>query len=198
MPTEATLVARVKSALNDPSGQRFPVSTSISTELKAEARALFASPRVPSDMILGLCEEADISPDTEGKFTPPESYLRICTGYLGGHRIDTVIVSGKLPKPMTAQEIATISHPSFYIEGPYAYVLPPGAFSEVTGTILFVPEDFDLATIPPSFEDAIVYGAASRLAYNAGERMLGEILESRAATHLMRVIGGDLPVKEKK
>jgi len=198
MPTEASLITRIKSALNDPAGQRFPVSATISEELKAEARALFASPRVPSDMVLGLCSEAELTVDAEGKFTPPASYLRICTGYLSGHRIDAVIMAGKLPKPMTAQEIATISHPSFYIEGPNAYVLPPGAFEGVTGTILYVPEEFNLGAIPPAFEDAIVYGAASRLAYNAGEGRLGEILEARAAYHLARVIGGEAPKKEKK
>lgn len=197
MPTESTLVARVRRSLNDSSGERFSDADAITDELKAEARSLFSAPDVKSDMLLGVCLTANLVVDSEGKFTPPENYLRICTGYIQGNRIDRVIDAGGLPRPMTAQEISTISHPAFYIEGEDSYVLPPGAFEGVMGTIKYVPEDFDLGSAPPSFEDALVYGAASRLAYNNGEKMLGEILEARAAKHLFRVIGRKLPVEKK-
>jgi hypothetical protein len=197
LATEQQLVTRVRRALQDNAGERFG-ETAITDALKAEARALFASPAVPSDMLLSVCSEyspqdgagnrASIASD--GRFGMPEDCLRLCSMYCRSTRITDVEMSKGPSSPMNVMEMPTRSTPSIFIEGANTYLLPPNSFAGATYTVNYIPREFSLDKVPPAFEDTIVYGAASRMAADSMEIALSEVLEKRAATHLSRVIGG--------
>lgn len=175
--------------LLDASADRFS-STKVEDALLAEARALFASEDVPSDMIGAVLSESDSLPiAADGTFTSPPDSMRIGHGYIGPTRVTNVIMRKGLGKPTDHNSIPTIGDPAIFREGSKTYVLPPGAFSGKNIVLFYVKEVVDLESIPAAFTDVITLGAASFLAADALEEKTSAILSQRRTVHLARVLG---------
>lgn len=186
---ESTLVARVRTHLIDSASERFG-EPEIREALLAEARALFASEDVPSDMIGSMLTEGDaVEVAADGSFSAPDAYLRMCVGYVGPTRVTRVLSRYGLGKQTNHNHIATIGDPCIFVEAGKTYLLPPGSFEGQSISILYVKREIDIESIPAAFEDCISLGAASRLAADYQEEKLSAILSNRSRVHLDRVIG---------
>lgn len=189
MATQADLISRVRKHLLDPAGERYSDPTILSA-LSSEARALFASEDVPSDMIGAVLTEAPATEvDELGRFAVPTDSLRICVAYIGPTRVTNVIMRKGLGSPIDHNSLATIADPAIFAEGGKTYLLPPKAFEGKNIEVLYVKETVDLEDIPPAFEDVICLNAAAFAAGDVQETKTSAILRERAAVHLARVLG---------
>jgi hypothetical protein len=160
----ALTIAEVYKAVADYTQSKYE-SDDVIAAIVAEARSIVMLP-LPKEYLLAMSVSSSaltVSPTT-GEITLPDDCLRVVDGSCGAWLISKILGSDDHLKPMDTAELATEGEPILKVIGSRAVVIPPVTSTYETVILQYIKTPVDCSKIPPALDDAVVYGAAARLA----------------------------------